>query len=75
MKWPATLTFIRHGESAYNVLKAKKEEDDLFQRFKRQFEKEFAVARDDTWVSEELSARAREVWRTVSLPYGDTTLL
>ena len=37
MKWPNTLTAIRHGESAYNVLKAQKNEDPLYQEFKKAF--------------------------------------
>lgn len=40
MKWPSDLTFIRHGESAYNVLRAKKEADPLYQEFKQAFEKD-----------------------------------
>ncbi len=38
MKWPKSLTLIRHGESAYNVLRAKKEQDPEYQLFKAQYE-------------------------------------
>ena len=39
MKWPASLTVMRHAESVYNILKAKKAEDPQYQEFKREFEK------------------------------------
>jgi len=39
MKWPKTITLVRHGQSEYNVLRAKKEADPLYQEFKREFEK------------------------------------
>lgn len=41
MKWPKSLTIIRHGESAYNVLRAQKEEDVLYQKFKKAFENDY----------------------------------
>lgn len=41
MKWPKSLTIIRHGESAYNVLRAQKEKDALYQEFKRAFENDY----------------------------------
>lgn len=37
MKWPNTLTVIRHGESAYNELKEKKEADPEYIEFKRAY--------------------------------------
>lgn len=37
MKWPVSLTFIRHDISAYNVLKAQKEADPPYQRFMELF--------------------------------------
>jgi broad specificity phosphatase PhoE len=37
MKWPNTLTVIRHGQSAYNVLKEKKATDPDFLEFKEAF--------------------------------------
>lgn len=48
MKWPNTLTVIRHGESAYNELKGRKAEDPLYKEFKRAYnrrKKEPEVAR------------------------------
>ncbi len=35
MKWPESVTIIRHGESAYNALKALKNADPLYAEFKR----------------------------------------
>lgn len=40
-KWPAQLTLIRHGESAYNILKKKKEDDPLYQKFKSYYRDRF----------------------------------
>lgn len=37
MKWPETLTVVRHGESEYNVLKHIKEEDPLYIEFKKAY--------------------------------------
>ena len=37
MKWPNTLTVIRHGESSYNVLKALKEQDPDYVEFKKAY--------------------------------------
>ena len=39
MKWPAELILIRHGESEYNILKAKKAQDPEYQEFVRLFNK------------------------------------
>lgn len=33
MKWPTSLTLIRHGQSAYNVLRAQKQNDTLYREF------------------------------------------
>lgn len=48
MKWPKILALVRHGQSAYNVLRAQKEADPLFQQFRKAFEKDHrsAEARD-----------------------------
>lgn len=60
MKWPTSVTFIRHGESEYNVLKKiKKDGDSAFGAFETRFLKEYEVAEDETWASEELKALAR----------------
>ncbi|WP_263359452.1 histidine phosphatase family protein [Acidicapsa ligni] len=38
MKWPKELLLIRHAESAYNILKAKKEADPEYLRFRELFD-------------------------------------
>ena len=38
MKWPLTLTLIRHDESAYNALKKARKTDPLYIEFAREFE-------------------------------------
>lgn len=38
MKWPETLSLIRHDTSAYNALKMVKEKTPLYQTFKKSFE-------------------------------------
>jgi broad specificity phosphatase PhoE len=38
MKWPETLTLVRHATSAYNALKEPKEESPLYQAFKKSYE-------------------------------------
>ena len=35
MKWPSSITFIRHGESIYNELRERKDTDPDYQQFKR----------------------------------------
>ncbi len=40
MKWPLELTLVRHGQSAYNVLRAQKEADPEYQRFKELFKRD-----------------------------------
>lgn len=37
MKWPSSITFIRHGQSAYNILKAQKQADPVYQEFIKAF--------------------------------------
>lgn len=39
MKWPISLTLIRHGQSVYNVLRAKKQKDPLYQQFTEHYRK------------------------------------
>lgn len=40
MKWPETLTLIRHAESAYNRHKLVKEDSELYQKFKKAYNKD-----------------------------------
>ena len=39
MKWPFSLTLVRHGQSAYNILKNKKSQDGDYQTFLREFKR------------------------------------
>lgn len=39
MKWPETLTLVRHDLSSYNALKQRKEEDPLYASFRKAFDK------------------------------------
>lgn len=71
MKWPNTLTIIRHGESGYNFLSTEKLNSAPYLEFKNKFDSEFAIAEDDKWVSPELERLAREVWKMIKLPYSD----
>lgn len=68
MKWPEELVIVRHGESEYNALKAKKEEDPFYQEFKRRYEE----IRD--WkapLPAELTEMAKEVASRFSLGVSD----
>ncbi|HXK40436.1 MAG TPA: phosphoglycerate mutase family protein, partial [Candidatus Paceibacterota bacterium] len=59
MKWPTIVAFVRHGESAYNVLKKiKKDGNSAYGAFEKRFWPEYEAAQDETWVSEELRALA-----------------
>jgi broad specificity phosphatase PhoE len=62
MKWPETLTIIRHGESEFNAQKKRNKDSAGFDRFKKLFEREIAVARDGNWPSERLRAMALDIW-------------
>lgn len=39
MKWPNSLTLVRHGESTFNALRAQKDESTLYQTFLKAFKK------------------------------------
>lgn len=39
MKWPLSITLVRHGQSTYNALRAKKLEDTGYQEFCKEFER------------------------------------
>lgn len=71
MKWPLNLTFIRHGESAYNVLKPLKLADPEYQEFVVLFDKEYAEAHDAGWASDELKDLAYRVWQKNRLLVSD----
>lgn len=63
MKWPNSLTVIRHGESAYNILRAKKAKDSLYQELKIAFEKDYR--------SSQTIELARQVQERFSLGVSD----
>lgn len=71
MKWPTSLTFIRHGESEYNALKAKKKGITEYEEFVELFHKEFAMARDEHWPSERLIEYAKKIWDEFRLESAD----
>lgn len=64
MKWPNTLTFIRHGESEFNFLKEQYQKHDLYKKFKKRFDLEFNKANDENWISDELKEMARILVKT-----------
>jgi broad specificity phosphatase PhoE len=63
MKWPKNITLVRHGQSAYNGLRKRKEGNPLYERFKRLYE-----GNDD---SRETVCLAREVQKLFSLGVSD----
>ncbi len=68
MKWPEEVGIVRHGESVYNALKAKKENDPFYQEFKRRYKE----IRDwEAPIPPELVEMAREVARRFSLGVSD----
>lgn len=40
MKWPSSLTIIRHGQSQYNILRDIKKKDPEYQKFVREFDRD-----------------------------------
>ncbi len=63
MKWPSSLMIIRHGESAYNILRAQKQQDPLYTEFKARYN-----ARE---ASPAMLALAHEVKEKYALRVGD----
>jgi broad specificity phosphatase PhoE len=63
MKWPTQLTFVRHAESEYNVLRAKKEQDPLYQTFLAEYNSQHNP--------DYVKGLAREVERKFSLQCSD----
>lgn len=63
MKWPESLTLVRHGESEYNALRAVKEGSSLYQEFRQQY--------DTDWTSDRTRELAEEVRHIIHLEYGD----
>lgn len=71
MKWPNTLTILRHGESAYNLLKIKKRENKEYDKFIVLFSKEYEKAKSIDWPSKKLKELAKKVWKNNELVYSD----
>jgi broad specificity phosphatase PhoE len=71
MKWPTTLIFIRHGESAFNALKIKKQHMEHYEEFRELFIKEFSVAVTPDWPSNKLTDMANEIWNECKLDQND----
>jgi broad specificity phosphatase PhoE len=63
MKWPHSVWFVRHGESAYNVQRDNKLSDPAYQRF--------VAAYQADWRSPETRALAEQMWRRFDLGLGD----
>lgn len=63
MKWPLSLTLIRHDTSAYNVLREKKKDHPLYQ--------EFLAARKKDGGSRETKQLALQVWQHFALNVSD----
>lgn len=71
MKWPNTLTIIRHGESAYNLLKKNKRENPDYEKFLELFAEDYEKAEDEKWPSKKLVVLARKVWQKTRLGFDD----
>lgn len=71
MKWPISLTFIRHGESTYNYLKSQKQHHPDYKKFCDVFDRDFNRAEDENWPSQELKELAKNVWQTTKLGVSD----
>lgn len=71
MKWPNTLTILRHGESAFNKMKEESRKTVDYGLFVEMFEKEFSAAATTDWPSAELINLAGEVWKKTKLSMND----
>ncbi|RJQ24479.1 histidine phosphatase family protein [Candidatus Parcubacteria bacterium] len=71
MKWPTTLIFIRHGESAFNALREKKRHIENYEKFRDLFSEEFSKATTPDWPSKKLINMANEIWKECRLDEND----
>jgi broad specificity phosphatase PhoE len=69
MKWPKTLTLVRHDTSAYNVLKAQKEVDPLYASFVEAFEEDYRSPK-----TKELATQIRDKY-ALGVGGADTPLI
>jgi len=63
MKWPETVTLIRHDESVYNRMKKERQQDPLYLEFQKQF--------DRNPESVTTYGLARQIWEKYSVQTGD----
>lgn len=63
MKWPFAMGWIRHAQSAYNILRELKEKDPLYQEFLAAFNNDFQ--------SEDTKRLAILIWKKYGLGVGD----
>lgn len=61
MKWPETLTVVRHGESAYNILKGLKDQDPDYMAFKKAYNRR----KKDPETAKELAQKVMEAGKFV----------
>lgn len=71
LKWPTELTWIRHGESAYNQRARRKQQIPDYEKFNARWKMELEAATDPLWPSTELIAMARELYPRLKVPYSD----
>ena len=71
MKWPNTLTIIRHGESAYNVLKESRKKDVNYKKFTDLLNEEYKKANKLDWPSKKLIKLAKQAWKENGFEYSD----
>ncbi len=76
MKWPSSLTLVRHAESEYNALKEKKKQIPEWAEFSKQFNRGYGKKNfadrvlDGEWPSPELVTLARAVRKKVRAMFG-----
>ncbi len=74
MKWPQSLTLVRHGESEFNALKTAKAADPLYRRFLECFNRDaqtFCYCPGNNSWSVATQKLALKVWDKYRLPFGD----
>ena len=63
MKWPASITLIRHGQSEYNALRDMKYKDPMYQAFLKAYKSDYR--------SPACMSLAKDVWEKYGLNVGD----
>jgi broad specificity phosphatase PhoE len=78
VKWPRSITLVRHAESAYNVLAAKKEKDEEYQRFRALYEQELRERKGNpprSRFSKALQKKAEDIAKKFALGVSDENTL